>query len=808
MDTLLQDVRFGLRQLRKSPAFTVAAVLTLALGIGANTTVFTWLKAVIFNPLPGVDAGGLVSVRWRSPEGNPVSFSWPDFVDFRKRNQTLQGLAAGRMTAMNLGEGNQAERVWGMLVSANYFDTMGVRPLVGRSFAAEEDQNPGGHPVAVISHHLWQTRFGEDTGIVGRQVRLNKQNFTIVGVAPEPFQGSVLGLRFDLWVPAVMQQAILSGAGSLDQRGAHWLEGWARLKPGVSPARAEAELTAIAAQLAREFSQSDQFPRALTTPVWKEGGGRMLAPVMFLLMTVVGVVLLIACANLSNLLLARAAGRNREIAIRLALGVSRGRLIRMLLIENALIALLGCAAAFAAVPAATGLLGNFTPATDLPVRLVARPDAGVFLFGLGVSALATLLFGLLPALRASRPRIAETLRDDSGGLAGSRRTWLRNSLVVAQVSLSLVLLVAAGLLLKSLDRARTADPGFDARNVLVAGIDLLPNGYDAARGRSALRQMTEKISALPGVTAVSTIRRLPLGLGGTSSSSFTVEGYVPAKNEEMRAYTHVLGPDYFHTMNTPLIAGREFTPNDTDLTQNVVVVNQTFARRYFAKTNPIGQRVRGSRDWLVVVGVAKDSKFQSLDEPAAPAVYFPVAQSFASEVNFVVRTSADPLSMARPVEQAIHSIDPSLPLYGIRSLETSIGAAYFAQRLGGSLLGFFGALALALAAVGMYAVLAYSVTQRAREMGIRMALGASRADVLRLVLGQGLSLAGAGLAIGLSLAVAVTRLMRSLLFGVSATDVPTLVGVSVLLLVVICAASILPARKATRIDPIVAIRYQ
>jgi len=405
-------------------------------------------------------------------------------------------------------------------------------------------------------------------------------------------------------------------------------------------------------------------------------------------------------------------------------------------------------------------------------------------------------------------RIAETLKDDSGGSAGSRRTWLRNSLVIAQVSLSLVLLVAAGLLLKSLDRARTADPGFDARNVLVAGVDLIPNGYDVARGRIALRQMTQKISALPGVTAVSTIRRLPLALGGTSSSSFTVEGYVPAKIEEMRADTHVLGPDYFHTVNTPLIAGREFTPNDTSLTQNVVVINQTFARRYFAKTNPVGQRVRGSRDWLVVVGVAKDSKFQSLDEPAAPAVYFPVAQSFASEVNFVVRTRADPLSMARPVEQAIHSLDPSLPLYGIRSLETSIGAAYFAQRLGGSLLGFFGALALALAAVGMYAVLAYSVTQRAREMGIRMALGASRADVLRLVLGQGWSLAGAGLAIGLTLAVAVTRLMRSLLFGVSATDVPTLAGVSALLPLVICAASVLPARKATRIDPIVAIRYR
>jgi macrolide transport system ATP-binding/permease protein len=808
MDTLLQDVRFGLRQLRKSPAFTLAAVVTLALGIGANATVFTWLKAVIFNPLPGVEAGNLVSVRWRSAQGNNASFSWPDFVDIRSRNQTLQGLAVGRMTAMSLGAGNQAERVWGMLVSANYFDTLGVKPALGRTFAGEEDRNPGGHPIAVISHHLWQTRFGGDAAIVGRQVLLNKQNFTIVGVTPEPFQGSTLGLRFDLWVPAMMQQAIFSGAGSLDQRGSHWLEGWARLKPGVAPARAEADLTAISAQLSREFYQSDQFARAVIKPVWKEGGGRMLAPVMFLLMTVVGVVLLIACANLSNLLLARSAGRSREIAIRLALGVSRGRLIRLLLVENGLIGILGCAAAFAVVPAASGLLAGFTPVTDIPVNLVARPDAGVFLFGLGVSAVATLLFGFLPALRASRPGIVETLKDDSGGSAGSRRTWLRNSLVVVQVSLSLVLLIAAGLLLKSLDRARDADPGFDPRNVLVAGVDLFPNGYDISRGRIALRQMTERIAALPGVTAVSTIRRLPLGLGGSSSSTFMVEGYVPAKSEEMMAYTHVLGPDYFHTMNTPLVAGREFTPNDTDLTQNVVVVNQTFAKRYLAKSNPVGQRVQRGREWLVVVGVVKDSKFQSLDEPAAPAVYFPVMQSFASEVNFLVRTNGDPMALARPVESAIHSLDPALPLYGIRPLETSIGVSFFAQRLGGSLLGFFGVLALGLAAVGMYAVLAYSVTQRAREMGIRMALGASRADVLRLVLGQGLKLGGAGLAIGLALALAVTRLMQSLLFGVSATDVPTIAGVSTLLLLVICAASLLPARKATQIDPILAIRRQ
>jgi predicted permease len=810
MDTLVQDLRFGLRQLRKSPAFTLAAVLTLALGIGANTTVFNWLNSVIFNPLPGVDSSSLVYIRWRTPDGGGQSFSWPDYLDYRKRNQTLQGLIVGRMIAMSLGDGSQQQvnRVWGMLVSANYFETMGVQAAMGRTFLPEEDEKPGGHPVVVISHHCWQTRFGGDPQIVGKQIRLNKQNFTVVGVTPEPFQGSTLGLSFEMWVPAIMQPTILGGAGSLDQRGSRWLDGWARLKPGVTPARAEEDLTVISAQITREFSKSDSYPRARTTPIWKEGGGRMLAPVMILMMAVVGVVLLIACANISNLLLARSAARRREIAVRLALGVSRARLVRQLMIESGLLAVFGCAAAMAMVPVTSGMLQGFTPVSDFPVGLTVRPDGGVFLFALGVSALATALFGLLPALRGSRPDLVNVLKDDGGGSVGQRKSWLRSSLVVAQVSLSLVLLIAAGLLLRSLEKARNADPGFDPRNVLVAGIDLVPNGYDAARGRIALRQITERISALPGVTAVSTIRRVPLGLGGSSSSSFDVDGYVPRKDEEMRAYTHIIGPDYFHAMNTRLLAGREFTPADADQTQKVVVINQTFAERYFPKMDPIGRTVRIYRESRVIAGVAKDSKFFSLNDPPAPAIYFPVAQVFSSEANFLVRTSGDPLAQARAVQGAVRAVDPALPVFGVRDLQTAIAVAYFGQRMGGSLLGFFGALALGLAAVGIYGVLAYAVSQRSREIGIRMALGASRGNVLRLILGQGMNLALIGLGIGLGVAFAVTRLMSSMLFGVSATDGATVVSVSALLLGVVLAASYLPARRATRIDPIQAIRYE
>jgi predicted permease len=451
---------------------------------------------------------------------------------------------------------------------------------------------------------------------------------------------------------------------------------------------------------------------------------------------------------------------------------------------------------------------GFAPSSDLPVTLTIKADTSVFLFTIGISLLATLLFGLVPAVRASRLDVVSTLKDDSGASASPRKAWLRNALVVAQVSLSLVLLVCAGLLLKSLHRATSANPGFDPRNVLVAGVDLQPNGYDAARGTIAIRQMTEKLVALAGVTAVSTTQSVPLGLGGSSSAYFEVEGYLAAKNEELVAVTGVIGPDYFHAMNTPVIAGREFTLADSAEAQHVVIVNQTFAHHYFPKGDPIGRRVQIYRERRVVAGVVRDSKFFTLDEKPYAAVYLPVAQYFASQSNFIVRTAGDPLPYRRAVEEAIHSVDPMLPVYGVRPLETAISASYFGQRIGGSFLGFFGAVALALAAIGLYGLLAYMVTQRSREVGIRMALGASRAGVLRLILMQGLRVSGIGLAIGLAIAFGVTRLMRALLLDVSPMDVPTILGASVLLAPVAALASFLPAYRATRIDPVLAIRHE
>ncbi len=808
MGTFPQDLRFGFRQLRKSPAFTLSAILTLGLGIGANATIFTWFSAVILNPVPGADSSHLVSVRWRSPEGNRRALSWLDYLDFRKRNHTVESLAVYGLSPFSLGEGLQPERIWGMLTSANYFDMLGVKAALGRTFVPEEDENPGGHAVVVLSHHLWVTKFGADPNIVGRGILLNKRKFTVIGVAPEIFTGSILGLRFEVWIPATMMESVWANPNALEQRGFNWLETQARVKTGVDPRTAKADLDAVSSDITREFSKTDRFNRAEVVPIWHDGGGETLGPVMMLLMAVVGVVLMIACANVANLLLARATGRRREIAIRLALGVKRGRLVRQLLVENGMLALGGLAAAFLALPVTMRSISGFAPKSDLPIGLAVKTDASVIVFTVVISLVATLLFGLIPALRASRPDVVAALKDESAGSTGSRRAWLRNSLVVAQVALSLVLLVCAGLLLKSLRHAVNAQPGFDPRNVLVAGVDLFPNGYDAVHGRVAVREMAEKISAIAGVTAVSNIQNLPLGLSGSNSGSFEAEGYVPVKNEELVAMTNVIGPGYFHTVHTSMLAGREFTGADTAETQHVMVVNQTLARHYFPAGDPVGRRVKIHEEWRVIAGVVADSKFFTIAEKPEPMIYLPIGQSSADSTTFVVRTTSDPAMYARAVESAIHSVDPLLPVYAVRPMETAISASYFGQSIGGAFLGFFGGVALILAAIGLYGVLAYMVTQRSREVGIRMALGASRGDILNLILGKGMRLAGMGLAIGILIALSVTRMMRALLMDVSPTDLATIAGVCGLLITIAMLASFIPAHRASRIDPILAIRHE
>ena len=691
-----------------------------------------------------------------------------------------------------------------MMVSANYFDTLGVKPALGRTFAPGEDQTPVA--AAVLSDHLWRTKFGADPAIVGREIRLNQRNFTVVGVTPEEFVGSILGLRFELWIPIGMRDT-LGGGNTLRSRGNQWLLGQARPKPGVSAKEIAADLSTISTQLATEFDKPAGPNRADIGPIWREGGGSVLAPIMMLLMAVVGVVLLIACANVANLLLARGAGRSKEMAIRLALGVGRARLIRQLLVENALLTLGGLAGAFAILPLTIGALAKFAPPTDLPIGLAVRTDPGVILFTIAISAAATVVFGLLPALRATRPDVVAALKDEAGA-SSRRKLRLGNALVVAQVALSMVLLVSAGLFLKSLSKASSIDPGFDPRNVLIAGIDLQSNGYDAARSRVAVRQMLEKVSAIPGVTATTTTRFVPLSWNGSSSATFQAEGYVPARQEDPNANLMFVGPDFFHTMGTPLISGRDFGPNDTADTQHVVVINQTLARRYFANGDPIGRRIKIFSEQRVVIGVARNAKYTSIDKDPGPTIYIPSEQFFSGETNFIVRTMGAPMNYARATEDAIHAVDPALPVYAVRPLDTAISASYVGQRIGGSFLGLFGACALILATVGLYGVLAYTVSQRSREVGIRVALGASRSDVLGMILREGVQLASIGLGVGLALAIVATRFMRFMLLGISPTDISTLASVCALLLAVAVAASYIPAHRASKIDPIRAIRHE
>lgn len=805
MNALVADIRFAFRQLRRAPGFTIAAVLTLGLGIGVNATVFNWANRMFRHPLPGVDSSNLYYLRWTFPGGGRGSTSWPDYLETKKRSRALSQIAAARQIAFSLGEGSRPERIFGMLVSANFFETLGVRPQLGRTFVPAEDEGAGAHAVAVISDALWRHQLSADPGIVGRTIRLNTRSFTVAGVMPPGFLGSTVGLRHEVWVPVVMRGEIMGGASALTDREDRWLEAYFRIAPGVTLQQATQELDSISAQLEPNSAATGRFVRADVIPIWKHGAGQVIGPVLLVMGGVAGMILLIACANAGNLLLARSAARRREIAVRLALGVSRSRLIRQLLVESAVLAALGAMLALAAIPATSGLLTRFAPPVDFSIDLNARPDWLVAAFTLGVAGLATLLFGFTPAWRAAGVNPAVDLVSDASGTVSGTR--LRGALVVVQVALSVLLLSGAGLLLRSLGYAMAAAPGFDPRGVAVAGVDLFPNGYAGERSAQFVRQALERLARIPGVTNVSTVRRVPLSLSGNSTTGFSADGYTQKPGEPMTTFVHTAGPGYFTTMKTPLVAGRDLWESDGPASSPVIVINQTLASRYFAGTNPLGRHIRFGGSAYTIIGVAADSKHQSLDEPAASAVYLNVLQRPVSETSFLLRTSGlDVSALTGAIRAELRAIDPALPVHSVRPLEDVIGAAYIAQRMGGWLLTLFGALALGLAVVGLAGVLAFSVGLRRREMGIRLALGATPAEVRNLILAGGMRLTAIGLAIGVALSAALSPLLGKLLYGVDPRDGVTLGGASVILAAAGMAAALVPARKAAGIDPLEAMR--
>jgi len=813
METLWQDLKFGARMLLKQPGFTAVAVLTLALGIGANTAIFSWVQFFLLRGFPGVpNTSRTVIPAFQGRAGVTTSFSYPDYLDYRDRNSTLSGLIVSDMQPLSLSREGTSERVWGMLVSGNYFDALEVRPVCGRGFLPDEDKVPLAKPVAVISYGLWQRRFAGDPDIVGKSITLNNHSFTVVGVAPADFHGSFVGLQFDIWVPMMMQEWIRPAKGVLTARGNHWLDGVARLKPGVSREQAQADLNVIAKQLEKEFPNTNAGYSVVLFPLWRApyGAVKVMSPVLMILSGLVAVVLLIACANVANLLLARASARRKEIAVRLSLGAGRGRLIRQLLTESVLLSLLGGVLGILIAFWSFDLLLAFLPTIDVPVDLTDQSLSGnVLLFTTVLSLLTGLIFGLAPALGASRADVVTALKDESGTLgAGSSKSRLRNSLVVGQVALSLLLLICAGLLLRSLQNAESINPGFNPRNVLLATLDMYPSGYSPETGRQFYARVLERVAALPGVESVSLARRVPLGFGGSSSTSFEPEGYQPQKDEFIWAFYNNTSPGYFQTMQVPILKGRDFSERDADAAPRAVVINDALATRYWPGLDPIGKRIRLGGEWLTVIGVVGNFKVRGLNEEPWPALFLSLLQYYRPDTTLHVRTKGDPAAFTPDLRAAVQTLDSNLPLSSVRTLEDHTGAATFVNRLGGSMLGVFGGLALLLAAVGVYGVVSFGVSQRTREIGIRIALGASRRDIFRLVVGQGTRLALIGISAGLALALGVTHFLEKVLFNVSARDPLTIAGVMVLLAAAALLACYLPARRAAKVDPMVALRYE
>ncbi|HEY7686434.1 MAG TPA: ABC transporter permease [Gemmatimonadales bacterium] len=818
MDAVLQDLRYAVRQLIKSPGFTLVAVATLGLGIGANAGIFTIANTLFFKPPAQVlRPDELVAVYTSDFSGPRYSAtSWIDYLDFRREtSDVLVGLASYAPRPFNLSAGGETQRTWGEEVSDNYFDVLGIRPVSGRFFRAEEGLRAGDEPVAVIGDGLWRQRFGSDPALIGRSVRINGHPFTVIGIAPPGFAGLVRGLKTDLWTPFLFHGLLNIGTSDLTSRGSRGLLLIGRLKPGVAPSTAKARFDVLARGLHEAFPDdwTDVQDRSRVITVTPERDARVSpaarGPVIGfigMLMAVVGLVLLICCANVANLLLARAAGRTHELAVRLALGAKRSRLIRQLLTESVLLAGLGGLAGVLVALWTTGLLMGFQPSLPIPVALDLTPDVRVLGFTVLVALATGIVFGLAPALKATRPDLVPMLKDQTAVLGtGRRRLSLRDALVMGQVAVSLVLLVMAGLFLRSLGKARSMDPGFDPRGIILLSTQLSVQGYDSSRAHAFYEQLLERARGLPGVRAASLAEEVPLSLA-TGRRGVQIDGYVPRPGEDLEFPANTVSDGYFRAMSIPIVRGREFESRDRAGAPLVAIVNETFARRFWPGQDPLGKRIGWPDAWREVVGIARDGKYGSLGEEPRPYFYSPLAQRPATDLTLHVR-AADPAAVQPVLGALVRQLDADLPVR-ITSMEEHLGLTLLSQRIGATLLGIFGALGVLLASIGLYGVLAYTVARRTREIGVRIALGAAAKDVRRLVVGHALRLVGVGAAVGLVLAFIAGRLAAGFLFGVAPADLVTFVVVPLLLGAVALVASWIPSLRATTLDPIAALRCE
>src|SRR6266850_2453170 len=812
MDTIWQDIRYSVRTLIKTPAFTIGAIVSLAIGIGANTTIFTLLNTLFLNPLPVARPSELVAVltvasRNATQFGNLLPLSYPNLKDFRERNSVLTDLAGySPPLPLSLTTAREPQRVFAQLATGSYFDVLGVRPAAGRFFMPDENRTPGTHPVAVIGYGLWQRRFGRRPDAIGLTIELNRLTFTIVGVAPEGFKGVTSMFGPDLWVPSMMSPQLQPRqAGSwLDERAAVVFSTAGRLKPGVTIAQAEANLKTIARALEQEYPGPNAGRNVTVIPLTETtifpGMRGMLMLAGGVLMTIVGLVLLIACSNVANLLLARAAARRQEIAMRIALGATRVRLMRQLVTESLVLGTAGGALGFVFGIWGRDLLWSARPAVVANNFVELKIDTHVLVFTLILSLVTGVVFGIVPALRASRADLVGALKLEPLFAASRRRLSLANALVVGQVAFSLVALITAALFLRSLQRAHTIDLGYDTKPLAVVSVNLAQGGYDEIRGRQFARDVRDRIALVPGIGAVSWSTNLPLW--ANLYRRISIEGQEPTRPADAPvAVVVTVDLDYFKVLGLGVTRGRDFTDADRDPSMRVAIVNERMAERYWPNQDPIGRTFRFDSEAVArhVVGVVKTIKYQTLGETPQPAVYLPLRQHYAHGLVLYVRTAGDPSHAIGTVQREVRAMDAQVPLENAASVDEVIDQALWMVKIAAGLLAVFGALALVLASVGLYGLVAYSVNQRRRELGVRMALGAARSDVLRLVLRDGMGLVAIGVVAGLGLSLIVSRALASLLLGVNASDPISFAGASLLLVGVALIGSYLPARRASRL---------
>jgi len=814
MQNFFQDLRFGLRMLRRSPGFSILAILCLTLGIGTNAAVVSWIEGILIRPYPLVAHQdrmfALVGIT-RGVEGHN-GLSYPDFLDFEKNSTLFESFIVDRIMGTSLSVGDRAEWASGGIVSANYFDALGVTPILGRGFRPEEGIGRNAHPVTVISYRAWKDRYNFDPNIIGRTQYLNGVQHTIIGVAPEEFHGTFIGYSFAFWVPTSMQETFDTTGYKLDDRGARWIEGYAFLKPGVTRQQAQAELNSIAQRLEKDFPETNRGHEVQLFPLWKtpfNGAGNM-SPTLAIAMAVVFLVLLIACANVSNLLLARSLLRRHEMTMRLALGAGRGRLIKQLVTEGLLLSIIAAAGGIAvAYWCRNALVLSFPPPVPgIVIDFPGQIDWRVLLISAAICILSTLVFALVPAIHASHVDLSGALKSEAGGVvSGSSRSRLRSGLVLVQVSLSFVLLAGTGLLLQSLAKIRNANPGFST-DVIACPISLFSAGYKLDRAKNFQTQLLDRVRTLPGVESATLTRVIPFSYNVFSSSPIEVDGYQPPPNEQPTVDYVQVAEDYFATLGIPIVSGREFTRADDENAPPIAIINETMAAKYWPGKNAVGQRVKVADRWLEIVGIAKNSNYRTKLEAPMSFLYVPLRQNWGVQNTLLVRTREIPGALLNALSREVQALDPNLAPRMPSRMQEQVDEMSYSQRLAVTLVALFGGMALFLAAIGLYAVMSYSVSQSTRDLGLRMALGARTSDVLRLVVSRGLRLTTAGIIIGAIAALVLTQLMGNLLYKVSPRD-PLAFGFAfVIMTIVALTACFLPAWRATRIDPAHALRDQ